>query len=186
MNRHCAGCHRENGAAFSLTGYGEARPWAKAIRDEVLSRRMPPWAPVKGVGEFKGDASLSLPEIDMLVAWVEGGAPEGDPQLLPKPVPLLARSGAVPFRRTVEVASTLTLSSPATVRGLRASGLGAHQSMEAWATAPDGTVERLISLRDFNKIAARDYALRVPLRLPAGTKIRVSAPPGASLNLLCN
>ena len=47
-------------------------------------------------------------------------------------------------------------------------------------------VERLISLRDFNKIEARDYALRVPLRLPAGTKIRVSAPPGASLNLLCN
>ena len=41
--RHCASCHREGGTAMSLMTYQDARPWAKAIRDEVLSRRMPPW-----------------------------------------------------------------------------------------------------------------------------------------------
>ena len=63
---------------MSLMTYEEARPWAKSIRDEVLARRMPPWGAVKGVGEFRDDPSLSQIEIDMIVNWVEGGAPEGD------------------------------------------------------------------------------------------------------------
>jgi hypothetical protein len=77
VNRHCVSCHRDGGAAMSLATYDEARPWAKAIRDEVLARRMPPWGAVKGVGEFRGDPSLSQIEIDMIVNWVEGGAPKG-------------------------------------------------------------------------------------------------------------
>ena len=66
-----------------LTTYADARPWAKAIRDEVLNRRMPPWDAVKGVGEFRDDPSLSQPEMDLFVNWVEGGAPEGDEIYLP-------------------------------------------------------------------------------------------------------
>ena len=83
VNRHCVSCHREGGAAMSLATYEDARPWAKAIRDEVLARRMPPWGAVKGVGEFRGDPSLSQIEIDMIVNWVEGGAPKGDEVYLP-------------------------------------------------------------------------------------------------------
>src|SRR5215475_13740314 len=66
---HCASCHRPNGIAFSLLTYEDVRPWAKAIRDEVLNRRMPPWDAVKGVGEFRGDPSLSLTEMDWIVNW---------------------------------------------------------------------------------------------------------------------
>src|SRR3954471_24469127 len=84
--QRCANCHRPQGRAMSLLTYEEARPWAKAIRDEVLNRRMPPWGAVKGVGEFRDDASLSQTEMDLLVNWVEGGAPEGDAIYLP-PVP---------------------------------------------------------------------------------------------------
>ena len=72
---------------MSLLTYEEARPWAKAIRDEVLNRRMPPWDPVKGVGQFRDDPSLSQPEMDLLVSWVEGGAPEGNPIYLPAAAP---------------------------------------------------------------------------------------------------
>src|SRR4051812_30441087 len=43
LYEHCASCHRDGGRAFSLMTYEAARPWAKAIRDEVLNRRMPPW-----------------------------------------------------------------------------------------------------------------------------------------------
>src|SRR4030081_3786137 len=79
----CASCHHDGGSAFSLTTYAEARPWAKAIKEEVLERRMPPWGAIKGFGEFKNDASLSQEEITLIAEWVEGGAPEGDPSFLP-------------------------------------------------------------------------------------------------------
>ena len=69
---------------MSLLTYEQARPWAKAIRDEVLNRRMPPWDAVKGVGQFRDDLSLTQPEMDLLVSWVEGGAPEGNPIYLPR------------------------------------------------------------------------------------------------------
>src|SRR5436190_23890526 len=85
VQQHCASCHRPGGRAMSLLTYEEARPWAKAIRDEVLNRRMPPWDAVKGVGDFRGDRSLSQAELDVVVNWVEGGAPEGDPAYLPAP-----------------------------------------------------------------------------------------------------
>ncbi|MCU1326140.1 MAG: hypothetical protein JWN34_1510 [Bryobacterales bacterium] len=185
--KHCVSCHREGGRAFSLTTYAEARPWAKAIRDEVLGRRMPPWGPVKGVGEFHDDASLSLPEIDMFVAWVEGGAPEGDPALLPSHVPGAATTPvALSTRRVVDVATSLTLSSPLTVQGLRPAGLQDRQSLEAWATKPDGSVERLIWLRDVRTMALRDYRFRTPVRLPRGTSVQVTGPSGSSLKLLCD
>ena len=63
--------------------YDEARPWAKAMREEVLERRMPPWGAVEGVGAFRENPSLTPLEIEILVSWVEGGAPEGDAVYLP-------------------------------------------------------------------------------------------------------
>ena len=185
VNRHCLGCHREGGAAFSLATYSDARPWAKAIRDEVLGRRMPPWGPVKGVGAFHGDPSLSLPEIDMFVAWVEGGAPEGDPALLPSHAvapPTVA--APVQARHRLEVQSGMTLEAPAVIVALRPNNLKDRESLEAWATKPDGTIERLIWLRDYRTAWTRDYRLRTPLRFPRGTRIHVSSAGGASLLLL--
>src|SRR6476620_2165751 len=81
--KRCASCHHEGGAAFSLMSYDEARPWAKAMREEVLERRMPPWGAVEGVGAFREDPSLTPLEIEYIVGWVEGGAPEGDVVYLP-------------------------------------------------------------------------------------------------------
>ncbi|HXK04842.1 MAG TPA: cytochrome c, partial [Verrucomicrobiae bacterium] len=75
----CASCHRPGGRAFSLMTYADARPWAAAIKEEVLERRMPPWGAVKGFGEFKDDQGLTQEQIELIADWVEGGAPEGDP-----------------------------------------------------------------------------------------------------------
>ena len=44
VNTHCASCHHPGGMAFSLMTYAEARPWAVAIKEEILRRRMPPGA----------------------------------------------------------------------------------------------------------------------------------------------
>jgi hypothetical protein len=51
-------CGRRGRGTMPLVTCDDARSWAKAIRHEVLERRMPPWAPVKGVGEFLDDPSL--------------------------------------------------------------------------------------------------------------------------------
>ena len=85
LQRNCLGCHHEGGIApWSFVTYDEARPWAKAIKEELLEKRMPPWHAVKGYGEFRNTPSLTQREIDMIVNWVEGGAPPGKPENLPK------------------------------------------------------------------------------------------------------
>src|SRR5580692_1453047 len=73
----CASCHHDGGQAFSLMNYGEARPWAVAIKEEVLSRRMPPWGAVKGFGDFRNDQALTPEQFELITSWVEGGVPEG-------------------------------------------------------------------------------------------------------------
>lgn len=83
LQRSCLGCHHPGGIAFSLTTYDDARPWAKAIKEEVLERRMPPWRAVKGYGDFSNAPSLTQRDIDLIVNWVEGGAPKGEDKDVP-------------------------------------------------------------------------------------------------------
>jgi mono/diheme cytochrome c family protein len=91
----CAECHRPGEAApFSVLSYKEARPWAKAIREKVVSREMPPWHADPHYGKFKNDRRLTPAEIETIVAWVEGGAKEGDPKDLP-PAPKFTDGWAI-------------------------------------------------------------------------------------------
>ncbi len=83
LRQRCLDCHREGGVSFRLDTYAEARPWAKAIKEEVLEGRMPPWHAAKGAGSFHNDRSLTILEKDLLVDWVEGGAPKGEDKDLP-------------------------------------------------------------------------------------------------------
>lgn len=81
----CATCHRPNDIApMSLLSYQAARPWAKAIREAVLSKKMPPWHADAAYGTFKDDARLSAEQIETIRAWVDQGAKEGDPRNLPR------------------------------------------------------------------------------------------------------
>src|SRR5690349_11418492 len=84
----CAGCHRPGEIApMSLLDYKSARPWAKSIREAVLSRKMPPWFADPRYGSFANDPRLSEREIATIKAWVDGGSAEGDARDLP-PKPL--------------------------------------------------------------------------------------------------
>src|ERR1700694_415063 len=86
LQRNCQTCHRPGEAApFSLLTYEQARPWAKAIKSAVLQKKMPPWCADPKFGKFSNEASLSQREIDTLVAWVDAGAPLGDPKDMPAP-----------------------------------------------------------------------------------------------------
>jgi hypothetical protein len=84
----CETCHRpESIAPMSLRTYEEARPWARSIRARVESRQMPPWHIDRTVGiqQFKNDRSLSDDQIATVLAWVDQGAPKGDPADMPPP-----------------------------------------------------------------------------------------------------
>src|SRR5437762_3447133 len=169
--KHCASCHREGGAApMPLLTYDETRPWAKAIRDEVAERRMPPWGAVKGFGDFRNDASLSDPEIEMLVLWVEGGAPKGDDIYLPRvPAPEIRKPAAA--SHGVTLPTTLT-------RGITATGIAPREmqpgaTMQIIARLPDGSVENLLWLRNTRTEWKRPFYFREPLALPKGTLIAV-------------
>jgi type 1 glutamine amidotransferase len=84
LQRHCQTCHRPGEAApFSLLTYEQARPWAKAIKEAVLLKKMPPWFADPHYGRFSNDRSLSQSDVNTLVAWADGGAPEGDARDLP-------------------------------------------------------------------------------------------------------
>jgi hypothetical protein len=82
--KHCAGCHRPKDIApMSLLDYKSARPWAKAIRESVVTKRMPPWFADPAYGHFSNDPSLSEAELATVKAWVDAGAPEGEAKDLP-------------------------------------------------------------------------------------------------------
>lgn len=171
--KRCASCHRAGGAAMSLMTYEDARPWAKAIRDEVIARRMPPWGAVKGVGAFRDDPSLSQIEIDMIVNWVEGGAPEGNEIYLPPAPHFSAAAKPAPAARELTVATTAPtiLAAPAELAGLRPLRLAPGESLEVTAYPPGGAVEHLIWLRNWRAEWQRTYYFLHPVRLPKGTRI---------------
>ncbi len=86
LERNCLGCHAPNKikADIPLTTYEEARPWAKAIKEEVLEKRMMPFQAVKGYGRFQHDYLLTQRDTELLVSWIEGGAPRGDVKDYPR------------------------------------------------------------------------------------------------------
>jgi hypothetical protein len=87
LQKHCQGCHRPGEIApFSLLTYSEARPWAKAMKAAILTEQMPPWFADPKYGHFANDRRLNPQEIKTLVAWVDGGAAEGDKKDAPPPV----------------------------------------------------------------------------------------------------
>ncbi|MFN0120573.1 MAG: thiol-disulfide isomerase [Blastocatellia bacterium] len=80
----CAECHRDGAIApFSVLNYKETRPWAKSIRDKVVSGEMPPWHADPNHGAFQNDRRLTPGEIATITAWVAAGAPEGNPKAMP-------------------------------------------------------------------------------------------------------
>ena len=86
LERSCQNCHRPASIApMSLLTYKEARPWARSIKEKVVRRQMPPWHIDRNVGitKFKDDPSLTDQEIATIAAWVDQGAPEGNPADLP-------------------------------------------------------------------------------------------------------
>jgi hypothetical protein len=175
--RRCAGCHRSNGVAMSLTTWKEARPWAVAISEQVLSRRMPPWDAVKGFGDFTGDAALTQEEVQQIADWVAGGAPEGDPAFSP-PVPPVVPAPARLGRPSLVVNGSLLLPANAVLAAIRPVRVAEGAEVQVTALRPDGSAEPLLWLRGFRNRFARTFHFRRGVALPKGTRI-IASPGGA-------
>src|SRR3989449_7100490 len=88
LQRSCQNCHRPGAIApMSLVSYQDARPWAKAIKQKVAAREMPPWYIDRHVGitKFKDDPSLTDAEIATIARWADAGAPAGNMADMPAP-----------------------------------------------------------------------------------------------------
>ncbi len=178
MDRRCLSCHHPGGMAFDLTIYQKARPWAKAIKDEVLNRRMPPFGAVKGFGNYSGDGALTQEEVTLIAEWVEGGAPEGEARELPE-FTWQGRVAPPPpqIDGEIRVEKNLTaLVKDAKVIGIRPLDVAEDSSLRAAARRPDGSVEPLIWFDGFRPQFKHDYFFRQPLDLPAGSKIQINSP----------
>ncbi|MCS7024758.1 MAG: cytochrome c [Bryobacteraceae bacterium] len=180
FQKRCLSCHREGGTApMSLETYASARPWAKAIKEEVLERRMPPWGAVKGFGAFRNEQALTQEEVSLIADWVEGGAPEGDPKYLPPKISPQPPSSPTRQGWPLAVASVATVARSSHLLTIEPRTKTDVASARLVAELPDGSIEPLIWLRDYKSQWAHRFELRRPLRLPAGTKLRVEPPVAA-------
>ena len=90
LQKNCQGCHRPGELApMSFLSYSETRPWAKAMKQAVVTKKMPPGFAEKG--HFANDRTLTDDEIGTLARWADNGAPEGDAK--DKPAPLAFQDG---------------------------------------------------------------------------------------------
>jgi len=86
LQKNCQTCHRPGEIApMSFLTYKDVRPWAKAIKEAVTTRKMPPWFADPNIGHFQNNPTLDDATIQTLVSWVDGGAIEGNAKDAPPP-----------------------------------------------------------------------------------------------------
>jgi hypothetical protein len=173
FKKHCLSCHSER-SSIPLTSYEQVRPWAVAIKEQVLSRAMPPWGGVKGFGDLAPDDGLTQEEIMIISAWVVGGAPGKlgalqDQNASGSPVDLAKLSDAF------LISTRQRLRAPVLVCGIRPHAQGIVRSAQIIARLPDGSVEPLLWLYNYDSKLHRVFRFREPLQLPAGTLVKSSA-----------
>jgi hypothetical protein len=86
LQKNCQECHRPGEIApMSFLTYEQVRPYAKAIKSDILLHKMPPWPADPHSAKFENDRSLTPAEVQIISQWVEDGAKEGDKSAAPPP-----------------------------------------------------------------------------------------------------
>jgi hypothetical protein len=96
MYNKCASCHRPDGIApFSLLSFSDASALAQSIKAQTNAGHMPPWPPDPHYRRLANERILSVEEKARISAWVDAGAPQGNPVAAP-PVPTFPTGGELP------------------------------------------------------------------------------------------
>lgn len=178
VQARCITCHGDDGPGrMPLTSYDEAKRWAKAIKEEVMTRRMPKWHAVRGYGDFSNDPSLSAFEIALIAAWADGGAPKGiasSPAIAPIAKP--AARAATPSEGREVRELTLPCGPQSIPEGTLLAvqpELEENGSVGIAVRFPDGRREIVAWIRGFEPEFPTTYRLRTPVALPAGTVLEI-------------
>jgi hypothetical protein len=181
VRARCIRCHSPEGKGpMSLVTYEDARPYANAMREEVLARRMPKWHAARGYGQFLNDPTLSPFDIALIVSWVDGGALRGDvtkaaPPIALRPVPRVrTRNVTVGCRDRVLPEGRLLAITPVLAEGTSA-GFA--------VLMPDGRMEILAWVREYEREFPDTFWLETPLALPHGSRLQVETAPGCRVTL---
>jgi hypothetical protein len=87
LQKNCQSCHRPGQIApMPFLTYADARPWAKAMKTAVITKKMPPWFADTQFGHFANDRSLKPEDIDIITKWADSGAQEGLAKDAPPPI----------------------------------------------------------------------------------------------------
>jgi hypothetical protein len=176
LARRCQTCHSQQ-ASIALTTYEETRPWAVAIKEQVLSRRMPPWGAVKGFGHLSPDHSLTQEEIMVIAAWVVGGAPKGDPAFLPAIQPTKQPLNDEPaLQDALIVNNKLRIEASIAVAGIRPITTGTVESARITVSLPSGQVEPLLWLFHYDPTGNKVFRFRDAISLPPGSIVEAGSP----------
>ncbi|MCH2582573.1 MAG: hypothetical protein MK133_15405 [Planctomycetes bacterium] len=144
LNAHCVRCHCPDGPApFRLTSYLDARPRAEAIKEEVLLRNMPPWFAEEGKHRLIDEDRLSATELDILVEWSSGGAPEGEGEVYTG----TPRKGRAPEGADLELEIPELTLAPGRKRKTVQVRLATGLKQPAWITAWELSTARVDLLR---------------------------------------
>jgi len=189
VQQRCLGCHGAGGSSsLPLGSYESARAAAVRIKHEVLERRMPPWPAAPGFGAFANDRSLSLVETELLVAWVDGGAPKGQEVAGAPAFTLDEDQSASPAPRDEQLVLMAPSATPilgSTQTFELATGLTRDGWADAWEFRPGnrGAIEQA----EISIMGGSTIGLWVPpetrTRLPAGVAQRLPAGSRISLRI---
>ncbi len=180
----CASCHRPGGTAFSMMTYQDVQPRLVEMKTAVLTRRMPPWGAIKGFGEFKDDQALTQEQIELIVDWIQNDAPRGNNRrALPAEPSFQAAPRATPPAPVKAISGAMTLERPLVLDGLLPEKIASNQSIRITAALPNGAVEPLIWLHQYDGRYQHPFMFRKAVRLPAGTIIN-GVPTDAVVGLL--
>jgi hypothetical protein len=189
IEARCTSCHSPGGKGpMPLTTYEEVRPWARAIKEEVLTRRMPKWHVVRGYGDFTNDPTLSPFEIGLIAAWADGGAPRAPAGKVAAPA---THSPAGDAGNRSLPARTRDVSLPCSTRTLPAGRIvGLAPVMEKGGALrltlhmPDGMDEPLLWIRNFEPAFQETYWLRNPLTVAKGMRLSAEFSGPCRINVL--
>ncbi len=174
----CVGCHRVgNPDTMALTTYEEVRPWVSAIRQQVLSRKMPIWHAARGFGDFANDPSLSPFEVALIAAWANAGGPQGTAKANDSVVETTSVGG--PHGPTARTGREVVL--PCGTQTVTGRLLAVNPRLENGASASIATVgadgqEHVIAwIRDYDSRYPTTYWLRTPVDLSRGSRLVIDA-----------
>ncbi len=125
LQRKCVACHVKNGQAMPLDTFREVAPWSRAIREEILEHRMPPWPAADGIRPFANDPSLTTREVALLLAWLDGAMPRGDEADLPATSPVAEWPAGPPDDIVALAPQSITTDGTTVVRRVDAAVRGA-------------------------------------------------------------